>query len=167
MKKIMALLLIMAFALSLLGGCGSKQDPPGDNKAGSGQITAKEEVDLGSELPKVGPYSHAIRGGGLIFLTAQGPFDIATGQVIDGDITAQTAKIFANVEAALAELELSMDDVLRCTVYLRDMDDFTAMNEEYARHFQEPYPARTCVGVSDLPIDALLTIEFILLDPAQ
>lgn len=109
----------------------------------------------------VGPYSHAVVAEPFLYLSGQTPVDPATGRLNDGDIAAQTRQCFANLSAVLAAADLDLDDVIKCNVYLRSMDDFTAMNAEYAAHFSEPYPARTTVAVADLPLHARVEIEMV------
>lgn len=109
----------------------------------------------------VGPYSHGVVGDGHVFLSGQTPLDPATGRLVDGDIGAQTRQCFANLAAVLTAAGLTFDDVLKCNVYLTDMGDFAAMNAVYAEHFDEPYPARTTIGVAALPLGANVEIELV------
>jgi 2-iminobutanoate/2-iminopropanoate deaminase len=112
--------------------------------------------------PAVGPYSHAVRAGDLIFLSGQTPLDPATGKLVDGDIAAQTRQVFANLEAVLDAAGRSFGDVVKANVFLVDMNDFAAMNEVYATMFEAPYPARSTVAVAALPIGAGVEIEFVV-----
>ena len=112
----------------------------------------------------VGPYSMGAGvptdgGARLFFLSGQTPLDPATGKLVSGGIAAQTAQCFANLGAVLESEKLAFDDVVKCNVYLVDMADFPAMNEEYKKHFSEPYPARTTIGVASLPLGARVEIE--------
>jgi 2-iminobutanoate/2-iminopropanoate deaminase len=109
----------------------------------------------------IGPYSQAVRAGHLLFLSGQVPLDPATGQMIDGDITAQTRRVFENLGAVLGAGGRSFADVVRTTVFLADMGDFAAMNAVYGQYFKEPYPARATVQVARLPKDALVEIDLI------
>ena len=109
----------------------------------------------------IGPYSQAIRTGQLLFLSGQVPIDPATGQMIEGDIAAQTRRVFANLAAVLEAGGRSFADVVRTTVFLADMNDFAAMNEVYGQYFKEPYPARATVQVARLPKDARVEIDLI------
>jgi 2-iminobutanoate/2-iminopropanoate deaminase len=111
----------------------------------------------------IGPYSQAIRAGSLLFLSGQIPIDPATGQMVDGDITQQTQRVFKNLEAILTAAGASFDNVVRTTVYLADMGDFAAMNEVYAAHVGEAPPARSTVEVAKLPSGALVEIEAVAL----
>ena len=107
----------------------------------------------------VGPYSHAMVGGDLIFCSGQVPLDPATGELVTDDIAAQTERILDNLAAVLSAAGSSLDRVLKTTVFLADMDDFAAMNEAYAKRFGEHRPARSTVGVSGLPRGARIEIE--------
>jgi len=108
-----------------------------------------------------GPYSHAVKGGGLIFLSGQTPIDPATGKLIEGDVEAQTMRVFDNLEGVLQDAGLTLDDAIKCNVYLTTMADFAAMNSAYERRFTKPFPARTTVAVAGLPRNARVEIELI------
>jgi 2-iminobutanoate/2-iminopropanoate deaminase len=107
----------------------------------------------------IGPYSHGCWSGHELFCSGQTPIDPATGRLIDGDVAAQTHRVFDNLQAVLEDNGLSMDDVVKCNVYLTDMADFAAMNAVYATRFSAPYPARTTVAVAGLPLGARVEIE--------
>ena len=107
----------------------------------------------------VGPYSQAVRANGLIYLSGQIPADPETGAIVDGAIAAQTDRVLRNVAAILTAAGSSMDKVVRCTVFLMNMNDFGSMNEVYATFFRENPPARTTVAVAQLPKDALIEIQ--------
>ncbi len=110
-------------------------------------------------IPKAyGAYSHAVVAGDFVFVAGQIARDAVTGLVIDGDIEAQTLRCIEIVREILAELRLSLKDVVRSTVYLSDIGSFTGMNDVYAREFPEPYPARSTPEVK-LPFKALVGIE--------
>ena len=109
----------------------------------------------------IGPYSQAIRVGNLVYTSGQLPIDPATGAFPEGGITAQTRQSLLNVQAILAEAGLSMNDVVKTTVFLADMNDFAAMNAVYADIFSEPFPARSAVAVKTLPKGAQVEIEVI------
>lgn len=108
----------------------------------------------------IGPYSQAIDAGAFVFCSGQIPVDPATGEVPEG-ITAQTAQSIANVKAILAEAGLTIDNVIKTTVFLADMKDFAAMNAVYAENFTAPFPARSAVAVRELPKQVLVEIEVI------
>jgi 2-iminobutanoate/2-iminopropanoate deaminase len=109
----------------------------------------------------VGPFSPAVRGENVIYLSGQVGQDPATGRVVDGGVGAQAARTLENVKAVLEAAGRSMDDVLRVGIFLTDMKDFAAVNEVYARHFSAPYPARTTVAVAALPLGAAVEIEVV------
>ncbi len=109
----------------------------------------------------IGPYSHAVWSGSELFCSGQTPIDPATGALITGDVTAQTHRVFDNLQAVLEDNGLSLDDVVKCNVYLIDMADFAAMNAAYATRFTAPYPARTTVAVAGLPLGARVEIELL------
>jgi 2-iminobutanoate/2-iminopropanoate deaminase len=125
------------------------------------------EVISTPDAPKaIGPYSQGIRAGGLVFTAGQVAFDPATQQIIDGDISAQTDRVLQNLAAILKAGGCSLRDVLRCTVFLKNMDDFAAMNAVYGKHFEAPFPARSTVEVARLPKDVLVEIDMIALAPS-
>lgn len=108
----------------------------------------------------IGPYSHAIEATGrFVFLSGQTPLDPSTGLLVAGDVTAQARQVFANLTAVLEAAGLSLDDVVKVTVFLTDMADFEAMNAVYATVFSAPFPARTTVAVAGLPRGARIEIE--------
>jgi 2-iminobutanoate/2-iminopropanoate deaminase len=109
----------------------------------------------------VGPYSHAIEAGDLIFLSGQTPVDSKTGKLVEGDIVEQTNQCFKNLFNVLEAAGLTPDNVQKVNVFLTDMNHFTAMNEVYSQQFSMPYPARTTIGVSSLPLGAQIEIEMI------
>jgi 2-iminobutanoate/2-iminopropanoate deaminase len=106
----------------------------------------------------VGPYSQGVRAGGLFYTSGQLPLT-PEGQMIRDDIAAAAQQALENVHAILAAGGATMKDVVKVTVYLTDMAHFAAVNEVYSRFFAEPYPARTCLAVARLPLDAPLEIE--------
>jgi 2-iminobutanoate/2-iminopropanoate deaminase len=107
----------------------------------------------------IGPYSQAIIEGDLLFLAGQGPIDPATGATNLGDIASQTRLTLQNVKAILEAAGSSLDKVIRCNVYLKDIGDFAAMNEVYAQAFTAPYPARTTIQAGALPGGIAVEIE--------
>jgi len=113
----------------------------------------------------IGPYSQAIRAEGLgfIFTSGQVAIDPATQQVIAGDVAAQTERVLKNLAAILEEAGSSLKKVVRCTVFLKNMGDFAAMNEVYGRYFTQAPPARSTVEVARLPKDVLVEIDAIAL----
>ena len=111
----------------------------------------------------IGPYSQAIRARGLVFVSGQVAIDPATQQVVEGDIAAQTERVMKNISAILASAESKLEQVVRTTVFLKNMNDFAAMNEVYGKHFATAPPARSTVEVSRLPKDVLVEIDVIAL----
>ena len=109
----------------------------------------------------IGPYSQAIQEGNLVYTSGQIPIDPATGAFVEGGIKEQTRQSLLNVQAILAEVSLTMNNVIKTTVFMADMNDFADMNAVYAEFFTEPYPARSAVAVKTLPKGALVEIEVV------
>ena len=109
----------------------------------------------------VGPYSQAIVEGDFIFVAGQGPINPATGSLELGDVKAETRRVFENLRAILEAAGSSLDHVMKCNVYLRDINDFAAMNEVYATYFTAPFPARTTIQAGALPGGIAVEIECI------
>jgi 2-iminobutanoate/2-iminopropanoate deaminase len=109
----------------------------------------------------IGPYSHAVWAGDLLYLSGQTPIDPATGKLVPGDVSAQTARVFDNLAAVLSDAGLSLEDVVKCNVFLADFADFAAMNAVYQGRFRAPFPARSTVAVAGLPMGARVEIEMI------
>jgi len=113
----------------------------------------------------IGPYSHGVWAENLLFLSGQTPVDPANGTLVEGGIAAQTEQVFRNLEAVVSDAGLTMDDIVKCTVFLTTMDDFPEMNGVYGAHFSEPYPARSTVAVAELPLGARVEIEIVAMRP--
>src|SRR5436309_9046844 len=111
--------------------------------------------------PAVGPYNHAVRMGHLLFCAGQIPLDPATGNLVSGDIKAQTERVLQNVSAILEDQKLTFANVVKSTVFLTNLADFTAMNEVYAKYFTSDYPARSTIQVAALPKGANVEIEVV------
>ena len=109
----------------------------------------------------IGPYSHGVWADDLLFLSGQTPIDPATGALVPGGMAEQTEQVFRNLEAVVTDAGLTMDDVVKCTVFLTTMEDFPEMNAVYGTHFGEPYPARSTVAVAGLPLGARVEIELV------
>ena len=109
----------------------------------------------------VGPYSQAIDCGDTVYCSGQIPLDPQTGAVVEGGLEAQAHQMFHNVKAVLAEASLSLQNVVKTTVFMTDLGQFGALNAIYAEYFAEPYPARSCVEVSALPKGVLVECEVI------
>jgi len=112
----------------------------------------------------IGPYSQAIKANGFVFVSGQVAIDPATQQVIAGHVGAQTERVLRNVAEILKAAGSGLEKVVRSTVFLKDMNDFTAMNDVYARHFNAAPPARSTVEVSRLPKDVMVEIDVIALE---
>ncbi len=111
----------------------------------------------------IGPYSQAVKAGGFVFLSGQVALDPASGQVVEGDVRAQTERVLQNLQAVLAAAGSSLAAVVKTTVFLADMNDFAAMNEVYRRFFSSDPPARVTVQVARLPKDVPVEIDLIAL----
>ena len=111
----------------------------------------------------IGPYSQAVIANGLLFSAGQIPLDPASGQIVEGDIVAQTEQVFANLSAILEAAGTSLAKLVKTTVFLQHLDDFVGMNEVYSKHIGDAPPARSTVEVAKLPSGALVEIEAIAL----
>lgn len=120
----------------------------------------KKQIATTNAPAAIGPYSQAIDCGNMVFISGQIPVNPATGEIPEG-ITAQTEQSIKNIEAILAEAGLTMDNVVKTTVFLADMSLFVPMNEVYAQKFTSPFPARSAVAVKELPKKVLVEIETI------
>ena len=109
----------------------------------------------------VGPYSQAVAVGGLLFCAGQIPLDPATGEMVHGEVAAQTDRVCRNIEAVLKANDMTFAHVVKTTVFLASMTDFAAMNAVYAKFFTEPFPARSTVAVAGLPRGAQVEIEVV------
>jgi len=116
------------------------------------------------DAPKaIGPYSQAIKANGFVFVSGQVAFDPATQQIIAGDVAAQTDRVLKNLSAILKAAGTGLENVVRSTVFLKNMNDFAAMNEVYGKYFTAAPPARSTVEVARLPRDVLVEIDVIAL----
>jgi 2-iminobutanoate/2-iminopropanoate deaminase len=123
--------------------------------------TVKEIVSTERAPRAIGPYSQAIRAGQMLFASGQIPIDPATGEFVAGGIAEQTEQVLRNLSAVFEASGASLNQVVKTTVFLADMDDFTAMNEVYGRFFAENPPARATVQAARLPRDAKVEVEAI------
>ena len=121
----------------------------------------KSIVKPAKSAPAGGPYSHGVRIGDLLFCAGQVPLDPATGQLVPGDIRAQTERVLQNINLILEDQGLTMENVVKTTVFMTNLGDFAAMNETYAGHFRKDPPARSTVQVAALPRGASVEIEVI------
>ena len=112
--------------------------------------------------PPVGPFSQAVKVDGFLYFSGQVAQDPATGKVVEGGIVAETERVFRNLSAVLKAAGKSFDDVVRVGVFLTSMSDYVAMNGVYAKHFTQPFPARTTVGVAALPLGARVELDLVV-----
>lgn len=124
----------------------------------------RNQVETSGAPGAIGPYSQGIRAGGLVFTAGQTGSDPGTGELADG-VAAQADRALRNLTAILDAAGVSLDRVVKTTIFLTDMADFAAVNEVYARHFSAPYPARSTVTVKALPKGALVEIEAVAVAP--
>jgi 2-iminobutanoate/2-iminopropanoate deaminase len=122
---------------------------------------ARDGINSAQLTTPVGPYSHALNAGEFVFLSRQTAQDQTTGKLIEGDVAAQTEQVFANLKTVLEACGKTLEDVVKCNVFLIDMNDFAAMNAVYASQFAAPFPARSTVAVAALPLGARVEIELI------
>lgn len=109
----------------------------------------------------IGPYSQAVRFGDTLYTSGQTPIDPATGKLVDGDIGAQARRVFENLKAVLAAADATFDNVVRVGIYLTDLANFAAVNDVMKQYFNEPFPARSTIGVASLPLGAQVEIDMI------
>lgn len=122
----------------------------------------KKLINTSNAPAAIGPYSQAVEVGGFLYTSGQIPLDPATGSIVEGDITVQATRVFENLKAVLSEAGYSFSDVVKTTVFLKNMDDFAAMNAVYADYIKDcVLPARSAVQVAKLPKDVLVEIELI------
>ena len=119
----------------------------------------KEKIESMKAPAAIGPYSQAVNNGGLVFESGQLPIDCETGEFVSDDVSDQTRQSLENIKSILAEVGYDMDRILKTTVYLQDMNDFSAMNQVYETYFTAPYPARAAFQVAKLPKGAKVEIE--------
>ncbi len=123
----------------------------------------REAIATANGPKAIGPYSQAIKANGFVFLSGQIPLDPSTQQLIAGDVAAQTERVLQNLAAILQGAGSSLQQVVKTTVFLKNMSEFAAMNEVYGRYFTEAPPARSTVEVARLPKDVLVEIDVIAL----
>jgi len=121
----------------------------------------KEIISTENAPGAIGPYSQAVKTGGMVFCSGQIPIDVATGEFVSPDVAEQTEQVLKNLAAVLQAAGASLNNVVKTTVFLADMNDFTAMNEVYAKYFSDNKPARATVQAARLPRDARVEIDCI------
>jgi 2-iminobutanoate/2-iminopropanoate deaminase len=126
-------------------------------------MSVERQPITASDAPAaVGPYSHAVRSGGFLFLSGQTPLDPATGKLVEGDIGAHTRQCLRNLQAVCAAAGASLGDAVRCGIYVTDMSTFGEVNAAYAEFFSADPPARSTIGVASLPVGAQVEIDAIV-----
>lgn len=125
----------------------------------------KKTLPTPSAPQALGPYSHVVQSGEWIYMSGQIPLDPATGEVVEGGIKAQTARILDTIESLLNDIGLTTDHVVKTTIYLTDIQDFAQVNDVYATRFNAPYPARATVGIAELPKGARIEIDAVIHAP--
>lgn len=123
----------------------------------------KEVISTEKGPKAIGPYSQAIKAGGFVFISGQVAFDPSTSQIVEGDVARQTARVLDNLKAIAEAAGTSLEKAVKATVYLKDMGEFAAMNEVYAKYFATNPPARATVEVARLPRDVRVEIDLIAL----
>jgi 2-iminobutanoate/2-iminopropanoate deaminase len=121
----------------------------------------KELVTAAGAAKAIGPYSPALKIGNMVFLSGSIPLDPVSGQIVEGGIKEQTTRVMENIKALLEAAGANLNQVVRTTVYMVDLGEFTAVNDIYASYFQAPYPARSTVQVVKLPKDVRVEIDVI------
>src|SRR5437773_2912458 len=124
-------------------------------------MATKTIIKPGKAAPAVGPYNHAVRIGDLLFCAGQIPLDPASGNLVGGDIKAQTERVLENIKLILEDQKLKFGNVVKTTVFLTNLADFAAMNEIYSKYFTADFPARSTIQVAALPRGAAVEIEVI------
>jgi len=124
-------------------------------------MPTKTVIKPSKAAPAVGPYNHAVRTGDLLFCAGQIPLDPANGNLVGGDIKAQTTRVLENVKTILDDQKLTFANVVKSTVFLTNLADFAGMNEVYAKYFTSDFPARSTIQVAALPKGAIVEIEVV------
>ena len=122
----------------------------------------KTPIHTDSAPAAIGTYSQAIQSGNLVFLSGQIPLDPETMEIVDGDFEARARRVFANLKAVTEAAGGTLDQIVKCTIYLTDLDNFATVNSVMAEFFEEPYPARAALGVASLPKGSDVEAEAIL-----
>ncbi len=121
----------------------------------------KEQIKTKKAPEALGPYSQGVVSNGFIFLSGQVGIDPEKGKLVEGGVARQTEQIFSNIKNVLSESGAKLDDVVKVTVFLKNMDDFSLVNSIYSNYFSQPYPARSAVQAAKLPLDVDIEIEVI------
>ena len=122
----------------------------------------KKEIIISKKVPAaIGPYSPALKIGNLVFVSGQLPIDPVVGEIVEGEIEVQTKRSLENLKAVLESYSIGLENVVKTTIFLKDMNNFSRINKIYGEYFTDQFPARSCVEVSRLPKDADIEIEAI------
>lgn len=121
----------------------------------------KEVINCKNSAPALGPYSHAVRVGNLLFVSGRTPSMPITGELVDDNIQNATRRAIENVKDILDEADTTLENVVKTTVFLRDMNDFAEMNKVYGEYFEVDPPARSCIQVAKLPRNAMVEVEVV------
>ncbi|MFC2155960.1 RidA family protein [Acidobacteriota bacterium] len=124
---------------------------------------AKEAIETTKAPGAINPYSQGVKAGNFIFLSGQINLNPTAAKLVDGGVETQTKQIFKNIKAVLNEAGADLPNIVKATIFLKDMSDFKKVNEIYAQHFEKPYPARSAVTVKELPLSVDIEIEVIAL----
>lgn len=119
----------------------------------------REQINTDKAPTAIGPYTQAVKTNGFVFTSGQIPIDPATGSIVAGGMEAQAERVLENLRQVLFAAGAQLKDVVKTTVFIKNMDDFSSLNEVYARYFETPYPARSCVEAARLPKGVLVEIE--------
>lgn len=125
---------------------------------------SKTVVNSDQAPAPIGPYSQAIKAGNTLYISGQIPFDQMTGEMINENITEETHQVMKNLEAVLSEAGMTFKNVVKCSIFLKDLSQFNTVNDAYAMYFKEEPPARECVEVARLPKDVSVEISCIAVD---
>ncbi|ELY92350.1 RidA family protein [Natrialba taiwanensis] len=120
-----------------------------------------KEVSTANAPASIGPFSQGVIDDGTVYVSGQGPIDPETDEIVGESIEAQTRRTMENIDAVLTAANSSLDDIVKSTVFVRDMDDYEAINEVYETYLSDPYPARSAVEVAALPVDIGVEIEVV------
>jgi len=140
-----------AAGLKLAAGCNKRKE----------KFMNKKAITSDKALKPIGPFSTAVECRGTVYVSGITAIDPKTGKMIDGGVEEQTDMILSIMKGIMEDAGTSMNNVLKCTVFLDDVNDFSKVNEVYGRHFNQPYPARICVQVAKIPMGALVEIDAI------